>query len=37
MIDTNATSTASSTAAVCESLALFGASPERGEADSPDV
>ena len=35
MIDTNAT--ASSTAAVCESLALYGGSPERGELDSREV
>ena len=34
-IDTIAT--ASSTAAVCESVALYGASPERGELDSRDV
>ena len=33
MIDT-ASATASSTATVCESMALFGASPERGELDS---
>ena len=37
MIVSNATSTASSTAAVCESLALYGAAPERGELDSRDV
>ena len=37
MIVSNATSTASPTAAVCESLALYGASPERGELDSRDV
>ena len=37
MIVTNATSTASPTAAVCESLALYGAAPERGELDSRDV
>ena len=35
MIDTtSATPTASSTAAVCESMALFGVSPERGELDN---
>ena len=35
MIDTtSATPTASATAAVCEGMALFGASPERGELDS---
>ena len=34
MIDTNASATASATAAVCENIALFGASPERGELDS---
>ena len=35
MIDTTtATPTASATAAVCESMALYGASPERGELDS---
>ena len=35
MIDiTGATATASSTATVCESMALFGASPEKGERDS---
>ena len=34
MIDTTASATASATAAVCENLALFGASPERGELDS---
>ena len=34
MIDTIATQTASPTAAVCESMALYGASPERGELDS---
>ena len=33
MIDT-ASATASSTATVCESMALFGAAPERGELDS---
>ena len=33
MIDT-ASATASSTANVCQSMALFGASPERGELDS---
>ena len=37
MIVSNATSTASPTAAVCESLALYGAAPERGELDSRDV
>ena len=37
MIVSNATSTASPTAAVCESMALHGASPERGELDSRDV
>ena len=34
MIDTTASATASATAAVCENVALFGASPERGELDS---
>ncbi|MCY4559669.1 MAG: hypothetical protein OXF79_25545 [Chloroflexi bacterium] len=36
MIDTIATqtATASPTAAVCESMALYGAAPERGELDS---
>ena len=35
MIDiTSATPTASSTATVCESMALYGAAPERGELDS---
>ena len=35
MIDTtSATPTASATAAVCDSMALYGASPERGELDS---
>ena len=35
MIDTtSATPAASATATVCESMALFGASPERGERDS---
>ena len=35
MIDTtSATATASSTANVCETMALFGAAPERGERDS---
>ena len=34
MIDTTASAPASATAAVCENLALFGASPERGELDS---
>ena len=37
MLDTIATPIASPTAAVCESLALFGGSPERGELDSRDV
>ncbi len=37
MIDTIATQTASPTAAVCESMALYGAAPERGELDSRDV
>ena len=38
MIDTHIdTQTASPTAAVCESLALYGGSPERGEFDSRDV
>ena len=37
MIVTNATSTASPTAAVCESMALYGAAPERGEFDSREV
>ena len=37
MIVTNASPTASPTAAVCESMALYGASPERGELDSRDV
>ncbi len=37
MIDTIATPTASSTASVCESMALYGASPERGELDSREV
>ena len=36
MIDTH-TATASSTAAVCENLALFGGAPEPGEIDSRDV
>ena len=36
MIDT-ASATASATATVCESIALFGASPERGELDSREV
>ena len=35
-IDSN-TATASPTAAICESLALYGASPERGELDSREV
>ena len=36
MIDTIATqtATASATATVCESMALYGAAPERGELDS---
>ncbi len=34
MIDTVATPSASATATVCESMALFGAAPERGELDS---
>ena len=33
MIDTTS-ATASSTATVCENMALFGAAPERGELDS---
>jgi len=37
MIVTNAPSTASPTAAVCESMALYGAAPERGEFDSREV
>ena len=37
MIVANATPTASPTAAVCESMALHGAVPERGELDSRDV
>ena len=37
MIAANATSTASPTAAVCESMALYGAAPERGEFDSREV
>ena len=38
MLDTHIdTRTASPTAAVCESLALYGGSPERGEFDSRDV
>ena len=39
MLDTIATasSTASATAAVCEGLALYGGSPERGELDSREV
>ena len=37
MIVTNASPTASPTAAVCESMALYGATPERGELDSRDV
>ena len=35
IVDT--TATASQTAAICESLALYGAAPERGEADTRDV
>ena len=31
------TATASATATVCESLATFGAAPERGELDSREV
>ncbi|MDE0389510.1 MAG: hypothetical protein OXI75_12495 [Rhodospirillales bacterium] len=34
---TSAYDTASSTAAVCDSIALYGASPERGELDSREV
>ena len=35
MIDTNsATASATATATVCESMALYGAAPERGELDS---
>ncbi len=34
MIDTTASATASATAAVCDNIALFGATPERGELDS---
>ena len=38
MLDTHIdTPTASPTAAVCESLALYGGRPERGELDSRDV
>ena len=38
MIDTRQeTATASQTAAICENIALFGASPERGEIDSREV
>ena len=37
MSNTIATQTASPTAAVCESLALYGASPAPGELDSRDV
>ena len=38
MIDTtSATASASATAAVCDSIALYGASPERGELDSREV
>ena len=38
MLDTHIdTRSASPTAAVCESLALYGGSPERGEFDSRDV
>ncbi len=38
MIDTRQdTATASQTAAICENIALYGASPERGEIDSREV
>ena len=38
VIDTNQdTATASQTAAICENLALYGASPERGEIDSREI
>ena len=38
MLDTHIdTPSASATAAVCHSIALYGASPERGELDSRDV
>ena len=37
MLDSIATPTASPTTAVCENLALFGGSPERGELDSRDI
>ena len=38
MIDTNQdTATASQTAAICENIALYGASPERGEIDSREI
>ncbi|MDE0386207.1 MAG: DUF2493 domain-containing protein [Defluviicoccus sp.] len=38
MIDTREqTATASQTAAICENIALYGASPERGEIDSREV
>ena len=38
MIDTNQdTATASQTAAICENIALYGASPERGEIDSRQI
>ena len=37
MRDIIETATESSTAALCESLALYGAAPERGELDSRDV
>ena len=38
MLDTHIdTPTASATAAVCDSIALYGASPERGELDSREV
>ena len=36
MIDTH-TATASSTATVCQNLAIFGGTPERGEIDSRDI
>ena len=37
MTDTIATAAASSTATVCDNLALFGGAPERGELDSREV
>ncbi len=38
MIDTRQdTATASQTAAICENIALYGASPERGEIDSREI